>query len=383
MTAPKRLANPPPPKPLARITPSRFASLGDCALRETWSANGADKLLPVNPKARLGTVAHRLLEAATKGRLQGASPRLAAEDLWDALVSAMEQTMLGSWLDRPFVPLRQSVNDYEVRRLRACNLAATVSATTPSTAGEGASPNRGSTEVWVEAFGGKVGGFIDQVVQTPLGTIIRDYKTGTVLEREDETNAGDVRRIYQDQLRLYAALYHHTFGTWPVSLEVVPLQGTPVAVEFDPQECEALLVDAVRALEAVNDRVTSAANAGGDLSCLATPSPDACSYCPYRPICTPYWQQRHAHAALAWPHDCRGTVASLHQLGSGMRVLVLNTETGPATIRLKQPGQLRHPALEGCEPGTSVSVFSLRPTSSPTVFEGSAATVVYQGVVQP
>ena len=52
---------------LERISPSRFVSLDNCNLRELWVTPDHSPLLPVSPRARLGSIVHRLLELASNG----------------------------------------------------------------------------------------------------------------------------------------------------------------------------------------------------------------------------------------------------------------------------------------------------------------------------
>ncbi len=91
-------------QPLRRVSPSRFFSLKECALREIWSASRQESLLPPSPAAQLGTVIHRLLEAAGKGTLNAGNPA-DIENIWQKLVERTEQGMLQSWLQRSLAAL--------------------------------------------------------------------------------------------------------------------------------------------------------------------------------------------------------------------------------------------------------------------------------------
>lgn len=66
MVQPGVLPRTPSIHPLKRISPSRFISLRECALREVWTANRQPSLLPTSPVAKLGTAIHKLLELAGK-----------------------------------------------------------------------------------------------------------------------------------------------------------------------------------------------------------------------------------------------------------------------------------------------------------------------------
>jgi len=70
---------------------------------------------------------------------------------------------------------------------------------------------------------------------------------------------------------LYAALYRLTFGVWPVRLEVVPLQGAPLAVPYDTEEAYGLLADAVAFLQDANRRIAEVEIGRGQTTGLASP----------------------------------------------------------------------------------------------------------------
>jgi hypothetical protein len=60
---------------------------------------------------------------------------------------------------------------------------------------------------------------------------------------------------------------------------------TPAALAATPAECEAEAEAAVALLDAYNAAVA----AGTNLAALATPSPDACRWCPFEPFCPAFW----------------------------------------------------------------------------------------------
>src|SRR5436190_3469583 len=102
-------------KPLQRLAPSRFTAATECPLREVLRANGAPQLLPTSAAAHVGTIVHKLLEAAA----QESGMMLAhAESRFAALLVDEEQRMHGS-PDSIFLPLGSHVRDFGVRKRRA------------------------------------------------------------------------------------------------------------------------------------------------------------------------------------------------------------------------------------------------------------------------
>src|SRR5690606_15664843 len=107
-------------------------------------------------------------------------------------------------------------------------------------------------ERWVQTRDGMIGGKVDHVLHTKDGVVLRDYKTGLILEGNSPDGHKLVKESYQVQLKLYAALYHATHGVWPIALEVIPIVGTPQIVPFQSAECEHLLSEAHALMEDVN-----------------------------------------------------------------------------------------------------------------------------------
>lgn len=213
-------------KPICRVSPSRYTAMRSCLLREVWTAAGNEPLLPPSPSAELGTLIHELLAAAGRGELEGGGKER-IEQTWLALILLAEERMALSALRRHQVPLRRSISDYEVRRLRAFHRAAEIAAA--SVRGRVGHPRKRSEhtgfELWVQSRDGQIGGYIDRATMRRDGVVLSDYKSCALLNPSNRDAPPVVKQAYQDQLKLYAALYHIASGNWPVRLEVVPIQG--------------------------------------------------------------------------------------------------------------------------------------------------------------
>jgi hypothetical protein len=363
--------------PLPRISPSRFTSLQMCVLREACTAAKQPALLPSSPKAALGSIAHRLLELAGRGELPDSENGIAEK--WDGLVTAAEARMQTSILERRWLPLHTSVADYHVRRIRACNaalsLARDVQDSRESEATEVTDGEKTVFEQPVETPDKLVSGVIDCLFPTPQGWILRDYKTGPILEAASEST---VKSAYQMQLKLYAAILWSQKGYWPVNLELVPMDGPVVAVPFEADECLELLEAAKSALRAANARIQSTLSANpSPLETLASPSPAACQYCPFRPGCKGYWQFREAQPEERWPQDACGTLQKFQPLANGKVALQINMEAGKiGLVRMENDATL-HPALENLKSGQSVAVYNLAARGAGNVWDGTVHTVIY------
>jgi RecB family exonuclease len=368
--------------PLLRLSPSRYEALKLCALREGWAAGGQLPLLPLSPAARLGTVIHQLLEEAGRGQLAPGKEG-AVERRWEQLVAEMEGTMRESWLERHFIPLRSSVPDYEVRRLRAQERAAGIAAATASVPKEPREPRATGFERWVASRDDSVGGYIDRISVTADGVALCDYKSGSI---HDATSGSPpaVKASFVVQLRLYAALYAATTGTWPVKLELVPLQGEPVAIACDPASCEALLADAVATLARTNATIADFASAPGEAERrLANPRGETCRHCAYRPGCAEYHRARAGRTeGEDWPDDLWGVLREVRRLGNGKLLLTVGTGSADGgelrQVRGVSPEPERHPALERLQPGDVVGLFGLKSAGKGGTLSESLWTVIYK-----
>jgi RecB family exonuclease len=367
--------------PIRRISPSRFISLKECALKEVWTAARQPMLLPQSPAARVGAVIHRLLEEAGKGFFANAT--MSVQSRWEELIQDTETEMRESWLDRFLIPLRRTVADYEVRRIRACRKASEVAQDSSGTYESTSHTQRILYEAWVASSGGLIGGFIDQVREAKDSVVLRDYKSGHILDKQQNDQAPGIKEAYQIQLRIYAALYRSTYGRWPTRLVLVPLQGAEQEVPFRPSDCEELVQEAVQRLKEVNaiiDQLTVALAAADPADLLARPTASACRYCLFRPCCSAYHKTRPIRDDSTWPHDVWGTLIEVRQLANGRLTLSLRSENrGPAVIHVRglDPSVERHPALDFIHEGDPIAVYSLNSTGSPEVFSEASQTVLY------
>jgi RecB family exonuclease len=367
--------------PIRRISPSRYEGFKACALREAWAAAGQGPLLPLTPAARIGMAIHQLLEEAGRGQLAPAE-RPAIERRWEELLAKVEAAMSENWLERQFVPVRSAVPDLEVRRLRAQERALAIAQA--AGVARRAAPEKAVTgfERWVESPDGTVGGYIDHVMATPEGPVLRDYKSGSVRDVTPGGPAG-LREGFVAQLRLYAALYAAAAGVWPARLELVPLQGETVAVPFDPAECEALLADAVAVLGWINAIIAAPTGSAQEAEArLATPSVGACRHCPFRPACAAYRLARTgAPEDGTWPEDAWGELREVRRLGNGKLLLTLGSgsEGGDSRqVRGISPDVDRHPALEHLREGEQIALFNLKGAPAGGTRSESLWTVIYK-----
>ena len=363
-------------KPLRSISPTTFSTIKKCALNVVWQRNGSPPLLPASPKARVGTVAHKLLAEAGQGKLEATAN--AVNSRWHELLEEASEAIRHSQVERHLTPLDRSVRDIEVLRIRATRKALDIASGSQTTPGGDRSavplPSYGH-EIPVRSTDGLVRGTIDAVIRGDnSGIIIQDYKSGSVVELENG-NEIHLKEPYQTQMKMYAGLYAENFGEWPASLELVSLTGERQGVPFTKNDCLNLLDEAKATLKQINEAVENHPSSSLP-PILASPSPEACVFCQFRPACGPYRLAVAKQGGERWPLDVIGTVESVRRLGNSKVMLSLATGTDSVNIPGLAPGD-RHPALLNLQPGDMAGVFNLRRSRPTAPYSESRLTTVH------
>lgn len=365
-----------------RLSPSRYTAIKDCLLREVWAASGNEPLLPAPPTAELGSVIHHLLEAAGRGRLESGA-NLKVSSTWDDLISQAEKKMALSVLRRHQVPLHRSIPDFEVRKLRACHRAAEIAHDAFLLQGSVPKQSLEPTgfELWVESHDGLIGGYIDRATMTKDGVVLSDYKSGAILSFNPGEGFGEMKQAYKEQLELYAALYQIKYGNWPIRLQVVPLQGTPVEVLFDLKESERLLEEASKIFHIINGRIAEIENGGAEITGLASPHALHCRLCLFRPACQAYWSARQLKPQEKWPADVEGFLIETTRLRNRklcMRIVEGDLSSSASiTARNLTDSADRHPFLHHISTGSRVAIYGLRHDYHSGDYTETQNTVIY------
>jgi hypothetical protein len=266
-------------KPLEVVSPTLAELLRQCKLRAGLSrAEGADRYVLGNPKAWLGAAYHAVLNAA--GRASPSEIETVVTKTWDSAVQGEYERARSHPLDRRFGPPESWPGHHLVRALvfvRARELVLSG----PGKNGSAASGESAAFPCREREFSGAGGRIIGRPDVVRPGEVI-DFKTGDVFEDQDME---EVRPAYMRQLRLYAFLVKETFGWCPQRAVLLPMTGAPVAIELDPQECEAEAAQAIRLMTEYNEFLTRSI----DIINLASPSPATRRWCPVQLLCPAFW----------------------------------------------------------------------------------------------
>lgn len=356
---------------IAATSPSVAEVMRCCFLRAGLGRSKEARAFVLgHPKAWLGTAYHRVLERFPYASRAGGDLETVLDALWDAAVAIQVVRAVGHPLDKRF-GLPERWPGYHLAkaavRLRALQQLGQARfthdpgpASVASTRVVGqppASPDLREDEF--VALQGKLIGKPD-VVRPGAGEIV-DYKTGGVLEHDEEANADVVKPAYVRQLRIYGYLVRQALGSWPVRGVLLPVAGPGVEIELTPADCEGAAFEAVSLLNAYNAAV-GAANAAA----LAAPSPQACKWCSFKLICDPFW----AAADPSWSGQLEGAAiegvvlaapAAIH----GGAAMSLNLGVGRGTevrteVHLGPLNPAVFPLVGGLAVGDRVRVVGLR-----------------------
>lgn len=353
-------------KRVERISPSSFQLFKKCPLRGIFASTRVPRFLPSSPQAYLGSIMHSILERAEKGKLNS---EIDFEEQWAEVVKKIECIIQGSWMERHFIPLESSVPKYYLKKSQCKLLALKIARDAPKWLHRSGEARE---KLLMHSNDGLIAGKPDSIIPTENGDIIADYKTGHVLEMNSGKSVA-IDETYEIQLLLYAYLYHCSTGSWPYALRIIGLDGKQHDLPYSPEKCIKVFDEVKRTVDSINSIIESYSSNSEKMRYLASPKPQSCCLCPYRPICNEYWMARGKNEAQ-WPLDFKGRITEKKVLGNG---LLLVNAVSPENIRISIRGlkPSRHPALE-YEKG-QLSFFSLKLDKVTNHYREGPYTTIY------
>jgi hypothetical protein len=350
-----------------------------CLLRAGLTkARGISNWVLGNPKAWLGTAYHEVLEKIAQAELEQETLEAAVDRLWNQAITALQRRVDGHTLNRRYGEATRWPG-YHVARasvmLRAGELIGERGPALERISKQASSTVSPATlrEQEFTAFGGRLRGRPDVI----RAQQVLDYKSGAVLEHDPAAHADVVKLVYVRQLRIYGYLVKQNLGWWPRRGVLLPLGGAQVEVELDPAECERDANEAIALLEAYDARLRAGTVTGG----FASPSPEACRWCPYKLICPPFWQA----STPEWSGQLDGAALEgvlaedpmVSHAGAAMAIAI-DVEAGSENLRRVQVAPLNsdtHASVTSLLAGERVRLVGLR-TRPDGVLAPTARTVV-------
>lgn len=346
-----------------RISPTLYEAAMKCISRAAWLAAGDRRLLPLHPRALLGISLHAVLEQARSGGVAGDtqdSRRLNAERLFDEKM----RELFGA--SHPLLRAKFDGSDrlpfYNLFKARAAQMAVDIASMPKGTPNQAAAQTRisnSTVEVALVSKDGRIAGRPD-VLDTANATIV-DYKTGTGGE-SGSMNESEIR-----QLRLYAYL---------ASEEGISIRRG--VIERADRTREEVQISAAEAAEE-GSRALSVLDeynrhAGKPFESVASPSSDACRFCPCIPFCEAFWRSSEPQ----WSEQCGTHVEGIVQSVEGDALLSINLEvtrgtgiSGSGVVTKLSREWLTFPGAAIPKPGDMVRITDVayvKESSGPAVF---------------
>jgi hypothetical protein len=357
---------PPRRRPRPPYGPTMLEIIRSCPLRACFEVSpGYEPRL--DPAARVGTAFHHTLESLIDRPPAAATPEAwgaeAHRRFLDALAcqraeaAARPRERSLPW-DEARVHAALETVVAEAMRLVRCGIYVGAEGAQP--AGAPASTPAGTeplrVEIPVQSRDRCFHGAVDQAERSGAGIRLIDLKS---------TLRSDLPERYERQLQLYAAMWHDTYGEWPVEAVVVyPFTGARFPVAIDPSTCQRVAEEAralVRQLE-----VQRSADA------LATPG-EVCQVCQFRPWCRPFWKWQAqvpslpaaiGRAALGW----EGTVRQSQRTERFWRLAV--HWRGMTVQVVAEVERFAH--LERVRPGTRLRLLEVPIRGAPPLLQATA-----------
>ena len=293
------------------ISPTALSTLQTCQLRLAFQRDDKTRVwMRKSTSSALGVAAHRLTELVLKGAAptDPADRRTWLTERWEGLVHAEWESIQAQWPDRIVdepkhwggevatrVRLIKRLQAVQVRN-HSVQVYGAPSGSAP--AKEANATNRQAPAFpWIERklYDDDRGlfGQPDRVEDVDGYLRVLDLKSGV--------RQGAMTETQLQQLLLYAHLVHVSVGRLPYEVVLQDVRGIEQSSAVSVERVEGIVELAVQARALFNDAVVS-----GDFT--ASPSDDACGFCPFRVICADYWDTRDDD----WSgHAVRGTVIAV------------------------------------------------------------------------
>lgn len=273
-------------------SPTLAETMRICSLRAGLSkAAGSSGFVLGSPAAWLGTAYHEVLEKIGEACICPDDAETTIELLWSQAVATQQRRVETHALNHRFGP-PPTWPGYHVTRasvaLRARELVARPTPMAGVSSSPASEPGKAASvrERQFTAFGGRLSGRPDVIRNEE----ILDYKSGAIVEHDEDLQADVVKNAYVRQLRIYGFLVKETLGWWPKRGQLLPIAGDGIEVALTPLDCSLEATDAVTLLDAYNGKIQAGVSRKSSrrLHCRAAAGAHTSSF--VRPFGAPHCQ---------------------------------------------------------------------------------------------
>jgi PD-(D/E)XK nuclease superfamily len=349
--------------PIAATSPTLAESMRSCSLRAALSrTSSSDDYVLGNQKGWLGSAYHHVLAKVFDADLRNETIDAAVDRLWNEAIKAQHIRNLTHPLNRRFDSPANWPGYHLTKASAEIRAKTLIGMSSKRIENRQTSQTREIQSEYRErefiACGGKLTGRPDLVRDNE----VVDFKTGAIVESSEENGVETIKAIYVRQLQIYGYLIHETLGRWIQRGTLLPAVGAGVDIQLNPQDSEREALDAVRVLDAYNDKVTK----NHSVSSLAVPSPENCKWCPYKMLCPPFW----TGVSAAWSGTLdgaavEGTIKEVPRLvhGGAARALSIDVHAGSEATREMSIAPINpaiHDIIDALAIGDTVRIVGLR-----------------------
>ncbi|XXK22297.1 PD-(D/E)XK nuclease family protein [Arenicellales bacterium nBUS_48] len=362
-----------------------------CALAGLLTYGKISRVLEFSIDNVFGTVVHKFSERSIKGEFRGMSERDVARE-FDRAIMMKENCLIDDWRFSGLLPLAAAKNS-EVKKKKAIKQAIRLSGTAlaqPEPALETEQkpemlgfqmlrhPVKQAPRAEVTVENDELGliGKIDVLLTEHEIPIVEDLKTGTVLDE-----AGNVSIDIQEQMAIYAGLYHRSQKMMP-KVRVREIGGKIHNLDFGDEQIKKILSIASDEARRIQSLCLGSDQTGPPLDDLANPVDPAtdCRFCGYRPGCSQYLKHYFYDIPTEARYDGIGRVIAIDPIRSNRSRLKLESMVGDEVDSVEISGQeaKRTEEVGNFQIGQVIGVFNVKKPFRKTGFEAQKNSAVFQ-----
>lgn len=290
-------------------SPSSYNRLHACAYRFALSSDTRifSKFAKPNTFAALGTASHRLTERAWSNEfalVENAELDQKLNEAWDQEVAIQLRQMQAAWSPSQ-VPPPQDWPYYSINSRRSIRRIKNEIIAFRERGGERRNPDGPWVEHEIQDEDSQLKGTPDRVIFFDEHFIIQDLKTGFKVKEMSDS--------HRRQLLLYAHLVRSDTGKIPHKIEVIKADGQVLEEAISDSDVDGCVNEFKKRTQEFANLVRSGQV---DIS-IASPSPEVCGHCHYRPVCERFWTDTN----FDWG-DTRGIVGRVAQVGDSTTLTI-------------------------------------------------------------